>query len=279
MQQLAPARRSGGLPQHGLVSLWDMLEIKGQSFHIAIASLAQLRAMVLSIAHLDKQTTLRKRIDDDVVAQVSDAFDALEEATEAIGAHVTRMAVQDLKEAVERKCTFESLVGGIESVQATLQRELSLSKIFGISAENVRLFDQTSRSLGPDVSKKLSAQLLEDLDEAGKCLALARPTASVFHLMRVMEAGLQMLGTKLGVPLVGESVWQVILDQVNKAIRAMPPKHPLTAKNAEIAAHLYNVKLAWRNEVMHPKETYTTDQARQVLGSVTAFLVALADVL
>src|SRR5271169_6002061 len=35
----------------------------------------------------------------------------------------------------------------------------------------------------------------------GKCLALGRPTAAVFHLMPVMEIGVQRFGADLGVTL------------------------------------------------------------------------------
>jgi hypothetical protein len=39
---------------------------------------------------------------------------------------------------------------------------------------------------------------------------------------------------------------------------------------------LYAVKLAWRNEVMHPKVTYTSEEARRVLDAVKAFIEDLA---
>ena len=94
--------------------------------------------------------------------------------------------------------------------------------------------------------------------------------------MRAMEAALQAFGNKLGIALPDTKVWQVLLDQVSKAIKAMPPKNPATIAYAQIAANLYNVKLAWRNEVMHPKETYTDNQAKEVLSSVKVFLANLA---
>ena len=44
----------------------------------------------------------------------------------------------------------------------------------------------------------------EDIAEAGKCLGVGRPTASVFHLMRVMEIGVPRFGDVLGVKLADE---------------------------------------------------------------------------
>ena len=127
------------------------------------------------------------------------------------------------------------------------------------------------------------SQLSYDIVEAGNCLALDRTTACVFHLMRVMEFGVRSFGDKLGVPLVSEPVWQVIMDQVNARIKAMPEK-PAAKKRtkeayAEVAGHLYNVKVAWRNPVMHPKRTYTAEEAEHLFVTVRMFMSSLTRLL
>ena len=94
-----------------------------------------------------------------------------------------------------------------------------------------------------------------------------------------METGLQEFGNKLGVPLTGEKNWHPILNEANKAIKAMNHKDQLTKIYAAAVAHLYNVKLAWRNEVMHPKETYTEDQAEEVFLTVKIFMSDLAQII
>jgi hypothetical protein len=96
--------------------------------------------------------------------------------------------------------------------------------------------------------------------------------------MRVMEHGVQRLGGKLGIAGVEKLVWQVILDQVNKAISQLPQKESKTQHLAEIASHLYNEKIAWRNEVMHPKSTYTEEEAEILLAQVATFMQTLAKV-
>jgi hypothetical protein len=58
---------------------------------------------------------------------------------------------------------------------------------------------------GTEVEDKLP-NVIEDIAEAGKCLGLRRPTAAVFHLMRIMEVGVQKFGDKLGVMLTEEKV-------------------------------------------------------------------------
>jgi hypothetical protein len=73
------------------------------------------------------------------------------------------------------------------------------------------------------------------------------------------------------------------LQHVNKAINALPEK-TLKEKNrkdsyAATSVHLDNVRRVWRNDVMHPKETYTQEEAEYILGSVEIFIKDLARVL
>jgi hypothetical protein len=112
--------------------------------------------------------------------------------------------------------------------------------------------------------------------EAGNCYATGRGTACVFHLMRIMEVGVQELGKSLGVATVNQKVWQNILDEVNKAIKGLDPKNPKTIELCQASANLYSVKLAWRNEVMHPKDIYTLEEAENLIRQVKIFMSHLA---
>jgi hypothetical protein len=56
--------------------------------------------------------------------------------------------------------------------------------------------------------------------------------------MSVMELAVQGFGAKLGITLVSERKWQVILDQVNSAIRALDQKDGATIMYAGISSHL-----------------------------------------
>jgi hypothetical protein len=97
--------------------------------------------------------------------------------------------------------------------------------------------------------------------------------------MRIMEAALQKFGDKLGVTLSTEKNWQNILDEVNKAIKAMDHRASPTKAYAGATAHLWNVKIAWRNEVMHPKQAYTDEEAKAIFGAVRTFLRDLVGVI
>ena len=91
-----------------------------------------------------------------------------------------------------------------------------------VPPERAAYYDQPEL-FGKEVNAKFP-DIQFDVVEAGNCYAAGRGTAVVFHLMRIMETGVQAFGTKLKVKLAGEKNWQNILDEVNKAIKALNPK-------------------------------------------------------
>jgi hypothetical protein len=142
-------------------------------------------------------------------------------------------------------------------------------------------FYNVMEPFGPAVARKFS-KATNDMENAGDCIALGVPTPAVFCLMRVMERGVQRLGTKLGVKLTGEKNWQNILEQINKQVKLLPNKTPAEKRRianfAAASANLFNLKLAWRNPVMHPKESYSPEQAAEIYGLVKAFMGHLATI-
>jgi hypothetical protein len=123
----------------------------------------------------------------------------------------------------------------------------------------------------------------EDIEEAGKCFALGRYTACVFHLMRVMEKGVQELANKLGARVdVEKEPWGKILTAISDAIKRRPTKTSRQKKFhsdcEEIAASLHAVKDAWRNPTMHPKKTYTEEEVDSIFHNVRAFMQRLAEI-
>jgi hypothetical protein len=166
----------------------------------------------------------------------------------------------------------------LKELRTRIVDELDDRVLFSINPDNEKLMDDSKPLFGADVAAKFSSSA-EDISESGQCLALNRPTACVFHLMRVMETGVQVFGDKLGVPLASEKNWQNILDEINKAIKALDQKAAQTKAFAGVSSNLYNVKLAWRNEVMHPKQTYTPDEAKKVFSAVENFMCDLASII
>lgn len=67
-----------------------------------------------------------------------------------------------------------------------MQRELSLVCLYVLEENKAGYFQPDDPLFGAVFERAFPSAIFE-LEEAAKCLALDRPTAAVFHLMRIME--------------------------------------------------------------------------------------------
>jgi hypothetical protein len=194
--------------------------------------------------------------------------------------HFERMeAVFDSKDERPGALTNNDwLTRNLAELIARIIDELEERLFLSVPSSQAGLYLQPDPPFGADVAARFP-NMTEDISESAKGLALDRATASVFHLMRVMELAVQEFGSVLGISLVTEKNWQVILDELNAAIRKLDQRAAKTKAYAEAASHLYNVKLAWRNEVMHPKQTYTFEEANAIFDNAKTFINDLAHIL
>lgn len=159
--------------------------------------------------------------------------------------------------------------------------ELAGKSFFFIEDSDVQFF-QATRPFGDKVYEKFVGSF-EDIAEASKCLALRRPTACVFHLMRALEVAVQRFGRRLGIKGdVSRLTWGQITSQLNEALKKLPDatnrQKSKKATYAEVLALLNAVRIAWRNEVMHPNRHYNRQEAFEIYNASKAFMIALADI-
>ena len=153
---------------------------------------------------------------------------------------------------------------------------------FYVPASDIGFYEKPVQ-FGEEVHSKFPTTIT-DVEEAGKCLALGRYTASVFHLMRVMEAGVKELGSKVGLrKVLLERPWGELARDIGTQVGKMPQKPARLMRKKEeyatVLAHLNAVRLAWRNTTMHPKLSYTSEEAHEIFGHVKAFMRDLAGIL
>ena len=190
---------------------------------------------------------------------------------------VSARAVEYLLRLRSRKeTTFGEVRDSVKHIERTIIYEVEDKLFMFLPPDRAGYYDQ-KELFGTAVNAKFPT-IQFDVVEAGNCYASGRGTAAVFHLMRIMETGVQEFGKKLSVALVTEKNWQNILDEINKAIKKLPPKDPSTVAMSQASANLYAVKLAWRNEVMHPKDTYTLEEADNLIRQVKIFMEQLATI-
>jgi hypothetical protein len=149
---------------------------------------------------------------------------------------------------------------------------------FSVPAKNIELYTQKEPLFGQSVFDAFPS-LIDEIAEAGKCLALDRNTACVFHLMRVMEGGLKLLSKKLEIPYAPS--WESHIKQITAKVAAQHKTKGIKWKKDEaffkdVLGDLTSVKMAWRNPTMHIVKSYDSKQAENVLNAVGSFMRHLA---
>jgi hypothetical protein len=173
--------------------------------------------------------------------------------------------------------TFGDIIIVADTIGAAIQAELETIVFLLISDENVHYF-RDKQLFGSEVADNFPSAI-RDIEEAGKCLALGRGTACVFHLMRTMELALKVLANPLGIPYAPS--WEAYIRQIEKKLSEPHNKKPPEWKKEEpfyreLLGNFQTVKIAWRNPTMHIVRSYTPEEAEDVFRAVRAFMKRIA---
>jgi hypothetical protein len=165
----------------------------------------------------------------------------------------------------------------IEILSKRIDDELRGREFFAIEHPHADYF-AVRHPLGEAVGEAFPS-IAVNAEEAAKCLALDRATASVFHLMRVMETGLKVTAGALGIPYAPS--WESYLRQIDSRVQQKYRVKGVRWKRDEpffrdVSAHLHAVKAAWRNPTMHVVRDYTPEQAEDIFRAVRIFMAHLA---
>jgi hypothetical protein len=121
-----------------------------------------------------------------------------------------------------------------------------------------------------------------DMREASNAFALERWPATVFHLMRVLEFGLAALGDRFGVN-VERSTWHTAIEAIEGKIRKIDPSAGADWKQqqkdfSDAATQFMFFKDAWRNHVMHVRDTYDEGRTASIWQHVSEFMNKLTSI-
>jgi hypothetical protein len=257
---------------YSLISWWDMEQFSAAGFY----SIGCQLSVMIENSDRDRRGGIQFSITPEQRETFRAALTRIETDCKDLGLKVSFRASQEAIRQLEQAKYFGNVGSAVEHFRNTIEWEMSEFLFFHMPPKQAEFYDQ-KELFGSLVNRKFPA-IQFDMVEAGNCFAMGRGTACVFHLMRIMETGVQAFGTKLGVTFADQKNWQPILDEINKAIKALPPKDPATVEMSAAAANLYCVKLAWRNEVMHPNDTYTLEEAENLIRLVQVFMKHLATI-
>jgi hypothetical protein len=188
----------------------------------------------------------------------------------------------------------------IEKLVAQLRSALfkdSSEAMFLCLSPTERYYYEENNQFGLDVLRKFG-EITTDIDEAYKCMAVERYTASVFHCMRMLEYGVHKLAGRFGVDLQVDVIdskthqptgdkrdqeWNALCQQILKKIKNLPAtseaEQEAKLKFEDLAIHLSNVR-AERNAIMHARygttKRFTRKKAEHVLEETKSFISELA---
>lgn len=173
-----------------------------------------------------------------------------------------------------------TVLSALDELSDRVEDELKGFHFFEVALDKIQFYEPRS-PLFSDLVELSFPSAVPEIQEAGKCLALERNSAAVYHLMRALEVGLQCMAKAHSVDFANTN-WQNVIDQIDKKVNAMlPATHGADWKAqqqfySEACVHFRMLKNAWRNYAMHLHERYDEERALEIWQSVRSFLRHLA---
>ena len=271
---LAPSPSQPSRPIHcGRWSLLDMLRVSAKPFLFAFGQLAAMDPKLQSL--LAEGPERRVELPEGFLETMS----TFRVNCENLGASVSGLVAEDIIAEInagDGHIVIGRLVDLIRHLRDDLQREVGRNTIFVMLPEDARLFDDAISLFGDDALTAFPSTA-GDIDEAGKCLALGRAPAAVFHLMRVVETAVRALGVTMGISAPNAD-WGAVIRALDEELKAPKNQQKLPDHKflAGASSQMHAVKLAWRNQVMHVDTTFSLDNARDIFNATKALMQHLA---
>lgn len=278
-----------GLKPGRLRSLWDiMFAFDAATLHSVVTAMARTLRSIEDVKSSNPQWAaagpygppIRNRAEIEVILERAQK---LKPILEQIGARVTLAEVERHLDEMKKGWIYQDFLRlCYERIVDRLEDELALVNLYALDAERAKYFEPKDPLFGKQFQIAFASAAFE-LDEAGKCLALGRSTACVFHLMRLMEIGLTATALCLSISppnKAGNRNWGAILRSISDAMNAKSQAGTWTNNDkalfAEIYASLEAVRTAWRNATMHVENKYMEDEAEHIFVAVRGFMNKLA---
>lgn len=186
-------------------------------------------------------------------------------------------------EATDQSLSYKEVGRYIADIESRFADHLSFIRLFVARPEQLHLLGTPSELLGEPTASRFTSVWF-DCEEAAKCLLVLRPTAAVFHAMRMLEVGIRAFASRLGIPdpvKPAERNWSIILGAIKAKIDAdHPSSKRLSGSEGAFLEGLYAtldaVKNPWRNETMHVEGVYTDAEAGFIILCTIRFIQKMA---
>lgn len=260
-----------------------MLEVNPLPF---VAAIAALRTLIERVAAQGKETLVLdadRKISQNVLTPLLETFSI-------VGCRSAYVATERLINKLNGEgIKFGQLFSETSEIESRFADHLSDVVMLVLQPNEASLMlpvDKLIGGIGPHVEGFPAAfpNASHDIEEAAKCYAFNRYTASVFHCMRALEAGVGAFSKLLDIPnptKAAEKNWGVILRKITEALDSKWPRGgrisgTLGAEYEKIHVTLDAIKNPWRNATMHVESTYSPHESLHIIRCTTMFLVEIA---
>lgn len=262
-----------------------MLELNCRAF---LGAVAEMRTLILNIQSIGEKTNV---IGDQDKILVTNHLDQLIAELEKIGSRsalisATRVRGRFAPEAAP--INYADLQAAMVDIESRFADHLDDVKLFYLHPEKVVMLQPVDDllSVGERPVRDFSLSFPNasfEIEEAAKCWALSRYTASVFHSMRALECGIRSLCKFLSIPDAtrpAEKNWAIILKSITQKVDENWPRNTrvsdsMGARFEALLATLDTVKNPWRNATMHVETIYAPHEALHILRCTSMFLLEL----
>jgi AcrR family transcriptional regulator len=260
-------------------SLSDVLFGVAAGFVALGQTMAKADSVLNQISTLEGETGVnhRERISvlwKQVARHFDDTVDGLKRINADIALPSAIAQVKRMKDHLAQNQNAVYLQNALAALQDRIQDELSTRMFYYVRPENVEKYNEPNL-FGEKVSEGFPTAR-EDIEAAGKCLALGRSTAAVFHVMRVLELGMRSLAHRVGIEFVPN--WTTYIDDIRK--RSDAPsihKFQLDPFKNDVLSDLASLKTAWRNPTLHFTRNYSEEEAEDIFRSAKRLMSHLAE--
>lgn len=155
--------------------------------------------------------------------------------------------------------------------------------VFALDHTRVGFYELGTPLFGKDVANKFPS-IAHDVEKSGKCYACDLPTASAFHALRCLEAGVMAVARCLGIsdPIKGsDRNWLMVRRKIEDAINSRwPVSTGCIGGDAqsfdEVCGALAAIENPYRNATMDLEGTYTSSEALHLFHLVKGLMEKIA---
>jgi hypothetical protein len=182
----------------------------------------------------------------------------------------------------EENADNDKMYLAVVELRNRIEDELASVKFIAIDSAKDMYFSN-KHPFGNDVAIAFPC-VAYDIEEAAKCFALERSTASAFHSIRSLEACIRAMSRCLGIPDPTHAVGRSWFNSLKAIKTEYERRWPTTASRMsgdgmffeEAHGLLAAIQNPYRNTTMHLDQKYTGEEARHIFEVVGGFMRKVA---